>query len=69
MSSLTTSLEKLDQVLNKLEEAFDYKLSEMANKQKDLTHQLHDARKDSSNIAKGLDQAIDKIEKIVGAKG
>ena len=69
MSSLTTSLESLDQALNKLEKAFDYKLSELAQKQKDLTHQLHDAHKESSNIAKGLDDAIDKIEKIVGAKG
>ncbi len=68
MSSLTTSLENLDQALNKLEKAFDYKLDELADKQKDLTHQLHKAHKDSSDITKGLDHAIEKIEQIVGAK-
>lgn len=69
MASLTSSLENLDQALNKLEQAFDQKLTHLANKQKDLTHQLHDAHKESSNIAQGLDDAIEKIETIVGTKG
>lgn len=69
MSSLTRSLENLDKALNSLEKAFDQKLNELATKQKDLTHQLHDAHKESSTIAKGLDDAIHKIETLVGAKG
>ncbi len=50
MASLTSSLENLDQALNKLEKAFDQKLTHLADKQKDLTHQLHDAHKQSSTI-------------------
>lgn len=69
MSSLTRSLESLDQALDSLEKAFDQRLTQFATKQKDLTHQLHDAHKESSHVAKGLDDAIEKIETIVGAKG
>ncbi len=65
MSSLNTSLEKLDRALDALEKAFEYKMDEIDEKYKNLKNQLHQSQSQSSVIAQELDQAIDKIETVL----
>ena len=64
-SSLTTSLERLNQAISKLENAIDTRITRLETQQRDLFAQLDVERDRTKSIASELDSVISQIEKTL----